>query len=213
MSKSLAEGDARYDNVYELASKALQDAQQEIRNWRIRAEDAEIDREELRQQLQHFKRIAEIHQQIIEQKDLAIAAYKNMVEDLQGSGIVARQSEEILDLQTKLKFALSCVPKGDNDEGFSFENGDVADYGSACSHTEFMVSYWQQALPLAMSCINRVHALLHADMDVEKVKEVIMAAKNALGKAHERTQVGEEICQFTGKGSRHYWMQEDHDEQ
>lgn len=215
MSKYLSEGDDAYehDNVFSVASRALETAQEEIKQWRIRAEDAEKGLEEREEELlevhhtmTHLRRIHEIQDQIIEQKELAIAAYKNMVEDLQSAGMVHRQSEEILELQTKLKFALSCVPRGDNDEGFSFENGDVADYGSECSHTEFMVSYWQQALPLAMSCINRVHALLHADVDIEKVKQVIEATKDSLRKTHDRTQVGEEICQFSGKGRRHYWM-------
>ena len=197
------------DNVYELASRALADAQEEARQWRMRAEDAEINLREAQENQQHMRRMLEIQDQIIEQKDLAVASYKHMVEDLQGSGIIARYSEEITGLQAKLKFALSLVPRGDS-EVFAFEDGDEAEYGSQTQYSEAMLDYWCQAMPIAMSCINRVQAMICQN---ERAKETILAAKHAIGKVHERTMVGDEICEFTGQmREKKTWLQEEEDD-
>lgn len=116
------------DNVYDMASRTIASLQEEVRDWRIRAEDAEKDLEETRVQLKHYRRMAEIHDQIIQHKDGAVLAYKEMVGYLEGTGMIKQQSEEILRLQRALKFALAHVDRGDNPM-FTFENGDEAEYG------------------------------------------------------------------------------------
>lgn len=210
MAQTPEEREVRMGDIFSIASSALETAQEETRKWRMRAEDAEINMREALLQLKHFRRMAEIHDQIIEQKSQAIDAYKNMVEDLQGGGMVGRQSEEILALQKKLKFALAYVPRG-NAEMFYFLDGDEADYGSQAQYTELQLDYFCQALPLAMSCINRMHAQI--DGGRETLNQLIQACKHSLEKVHERTQAGDEICPFSGQmRTRNTWLQEKDDD-
>ena len=207
------------DNVYEIASKALTDAQAEVRRWRIKAEDAIKDlqaavarEDELQERVAHLERLAEIQNQVMGQHDLAIAAYRNMVEEVSSGGWYGRMAEEVVRLQKKLKQALSCVPRGDG-ETFVFEDGDEAEYGSDTPYSEFQLDYFAQAHPLAMSCINQLHAKLGSDtITRETLIEVVKATKHGIQKIHERTQAGDEICVFSGKILRQSWRDEEDDD-
>ena len=146
----------------------------------------------------------------MKQKDMGLAQYRHMVEEISGSGWHGRLSEEVVRLQKKLKHALAFVPRGDS-EVFAFEDGDTAEYGSETPYSEFQLAYLAQAMPLAMSCINRLHSQVgNEDVEPEQtIRNVIRGTLAILANLHQRVEAGDEVCLFTGKmRDRPIWIME-----
>ena len=94
---------------------------------------------------------------------------------------------------------------------FQFENGDQAEYGQDAQYSEIQIDYLCQALPLAMSCINKLKARTPTETET---MEIIVACQHAISKVHERTMVGDEVCEFTGQmRERKTWLQEEEDDE